>query len=326
MAKIKYHYDQESCSYKKVELTKKYFFINFFKFTLLAILISSITLRIRDNYFHSENERQLIIENQNLQTQYEIIMQDMVKIENNLNNLIQKDNEVYRAALGSEPLPQAIRSAGTGGIDRYEKLSDLDKNKLIMKISQKADKLKHKLNIQSKSYEEILNLSKKHKNQLACHPSLQPVENKDLRRLSSGFGMRPHPTLGIYKMHYGQDFAVLTGTPVYAPADGRVRKARYSRTAGNIIEINHGKFMTRYAHLSSIKVKPGQKVCRGQLIGKSGATGTFCAGAHLHYEVLELRNGRFKHVDPTDYFFGELTTAQYAEVKRLAKRDIYSMD
>ncbi len=326
MAKTKYYYDQESCSYKKIELTKKKIFLKFIKSSSFILCIASILSFIKNNYFESEKERYLSKENNNLKTQYELIMQDMGKIENTLDELQKQDDHVYRVILCSDKLSPEMRKAGIGGVDHYKNIANMDKHKLIMKITQKADKLKYKLNIQSQSYKEIINLAKKRKKQLACTPSIQPVGNIDLRRLSSGFGMRPHPTLKIPKMHKGQDFAVLCGTPVYATADGIVKKAYYSRTGGNTIEIRHGKFLTKYLHLKSMRVKTGENVYRGKLIGKSGTTGTHSTGPHLHYEILELKNGRFKHVNPIGYFFGELTSTQYEQVKKMSKRDIISMD
>ncbi|MCP3659649.1 MAG: M23 family metallopeptidase [Bacteroidetes bacterium] len=327
MAKIKYYYDQDSCTYKEISLTKKSLFLKLIKSASFILCLTTIITYARENYFDSKKVVLLKKENNNLKTRYELVMQDMSNIENRLNELQKQDDQVYRVILGSDPIPNQIRTPSIGGIEHYKDLIDKDKNKLILKVSQKADKLRHKLNIQSKSYDKLLTLANKKTNQLACFPSIQPVENKDLRRISSSFGMRPHPTLKILKMHNGQDFAVLSGTPIYATADGIVKKAYYSRTGGNTIEIRHGRFMTRYCHLRSMKVKPGQRVRRGQNIGKSGATGTHCSGPHLHYEILEKKsNGGYKYVNPIHYFLGDLTTAQYAKVKKLVKRNLMSMD
>ncbi len=319
----KYRYNPKSCSYERIKLTKSSLSFYFLRHLCFVVVCSAAMFYLRDRYFFSPKERLLTIENNGLKTQYSLILKDINNIEERLSELQNKDDDIYRTILGTEPLAKEVRECGTGGVDKYSELSNLDKEKLIFHTVQKADKLLHRINVQMQSFNQVLTLAKKRENDLKYYPSIQPVDNKDLKRLSGSFGMRLHPTLGVRKMHSGQDFAVPCGRPVYATANGIVKRASFSRTGGNLIIVKHGKmFCTKYMHLKAMFVKAGQMVLRGQKIGLVGKTGTHCLGAHLHYEILK----KGKHTDPTGYFFGELSAEQYAEVKMLSQRGIAPMD
>ena len=208
-----------------------------------------------------------------------------------------------------------MRQAGVGGTDRYQEIKD--KNELIAATVQKVDQLKRQLYIQSKSYDKILQLAKSRKKQLAALPAIRPISSKDLRRLSSPFGMRLHPLYGVNKMHEGVDFAAPQGTPIYATGDGVIKIAKHNRGNigyGNWIEVSHGYGLsTRYAHLQSFTVKVGQKVKRGDCIGYVGKTGGATA-PHVHYEVRKNR----KSINPIYYFINDLNASEYEELVRIA--------
>lgn len=156
---------------------------------------------------------------------------------------------------------------------------------LVINTTQKLDMLNRQLYIQSKSFDEVVDLCKSHDEMLKCIPAIQPVSNKDLKKTASGYGVRIDPIYKTTKFHAGMDFSASPGTPVYATGDGVVVKAGWETGYGNTIEVNHGfGYLTRYAHLSAYKVRPGQKVVRGEVIGAVGSTGK-STGPHLHYEV-----------------------------------------
>ena len=215
-----------------------------------------------------------------------------------------------------EPVPFSVREAGIGGTNRYEEL--VDKPEFIASTLQKVDQLKRQLYIQSKSYDELAKLTKDKEKRLACIPAIQPIANKGLKRLSSPFGMRQHPIYKIPRMHYGVDLSAARGTPVYATGDGVVKLTKNSAGYGNEVVIDHGYgFLTRYCHMQNFKVKPGQRVTRGQCIGAVGNSGISTA-PHLHYEVIKNK----RHVNPAHYFINDLDVAQYEMILELASRKI----
>ena len=113
-------------------------------------------------------------------------------------------------------------------------------------------------------------------------PSRMPLDDA---RLSSDYGMRTHPVLGGRRNHSGVDLAAPTGTPIYATADGYVSKAEWFSSYGKFVAIEHGaNLQTRFAHMSQIVAREGQRVKKGELIGYVGSTGR-STGPHLHYEV-----------------------------------------
>lgn len=130
-------------------------------------------------------------------------------------------------------------------------------------------------------------------------PSILPIENSDKMRMTSGFGMRMHPVLKVRKMHNGVDFSAPIGTGIFATANGVVAKVQSNPGGyGKMVMMAHGeKYQTRYAHLSSIEVKEGEEVKKGQRIGMSGNSGASSI-PHLHYEVIEIGVG---HKNPASF-------------------------
>ena len=229
--------------------------------------------------------------------------------------------ELFFAA---DPIPQSIRDAGVGGSERYKKLLEegLRQEELILSTVSKIDVLKKRMYIQTKSYDEIIALAKRKNEMLANTPAIQPIENKKLKRMASGFGMRIHPIYKVRKMHTGCDFTARTGTPIYATGDGVVKSVdkKYGGYGKKVI-IDHGfGYQTLYAHMSKFNVKVGQKVKRGEVIGFVGNTGASTA-PHLHYEVIY----KGKKVNPVHYFFNDLDEGQYEEILELASRENQSL-
>jgi len=218
---------------------------------------------------------------------------------------------VYRSIFGAEPYPEHLRRGGIGGSDRYRNLKGYESSEGIIETQKRINRLQRFLVAQSKSFEEIFALAKTQDQMLQSIPAIQPVANKDLRRLASGFGMRIHPIYKIAKMHTGLDFTADVGTEIYATGDG-VIEAIDSKLSGygHHVIINHGfGYQTLYAHMSRVQVRPGEKVKRGQVIGYVGNTGT-STGPHLHYEVV--KNG--VKVDPAFYFYSDITPEQYEDM------------
>jgi murein DD-endopeptidase MepM/ murein hydrolase activator NlpD len=240
-----------------------------------------------------------------------------------LSVLQDRDDNIYRVIFEASPIPMEIRKSGTGGTEKYKALLEekLSREDLIIGTLQKIDQLKKEMYIQTKSYDELVALSKRKAEMVSAIPAIQPIANQDLRRFASGFGYRTHPILKVSRMHTGCDFSAPTGTPVFATGDGKVITAKRSSGYGNEIEIDHGfGYITKYAHLSSFDVREGQKVKRGQQIGKVGNTGLSVA-PHLHYEVMHNKN----KVNPVNYFFNDLTPEEYDQMLEMASIENQSL-
>jgi murein DD-endopeptidase MepM/ murein hydrolase activator NlpD len=202
-------------------------------------------------------------------------------------------------------------------VNRYEMLEGYDNAEIVVNSTQRLDKLTKEVYVQSKSYDEIIEMAKRREEQLSCLPAIQPISNKDLTRTASGWGYRIHPIYKIRKFHYGMDFTAPTGTEVYATADGTVEIVDQSRRGyGNKIVIDHGfGYKTLYGHLNGFNVRKGQKVKRGDVIGFVGSTGLSTA-PHLHYEV-HLNGNK---VNPISYYFNDLTPEEWDRMIQLSMK------
>ena len=262
----------------------------------------------------SPSEKELRIENARLQAQYNVLSHRLDEALGVMQDIQQRDDNLYRVVLQADPVSDAVRKAGYGGTNRYEQLRDMANSDLVINTTQKLDMLNRQLYIQSQSFDEVVDLCKSHDEMLKCIPAIQPVSNKDLKQTASGYGVRIDPIYKTAKFHAGMDFSASTGTPVYATGDGIVVKAGWETGYGNTIEVNHGfGYLTRYAHLSAYKVRPGQKVVRGEVIGSVGSTGK-STGPHLHYEV----HVKGKVQNPVNYYFMDLSAEDYDKMIQIA--------
>ena len=264
--------------------------------------------------FGSPSEKELRIENTRLLAQYNVLSHRLDEAMGVMQDIQQRDDNLYRVVLQADPVSDAVRKAGYGGTNRYEQLRDMANADLVINTTQKLDMLNRQLYIQSKSFDEVVDLCKSHDEMLKCIPAIQPVSNKDLKKTASGYGVRIDPIYKTTKFHAGMDFSASPGTPVYATGDGVVVKAGWETGYGNTIEVNHGfGYLTRYAHLSAYKVRPGQKVVRGEVIGAVGSTGK-STGPHLHYEV----HVKGKVQNPVNYYFMDLSAEDYDKMIQIA--------
>ena len=224
MSKDKYYYNPKTCKFERIKKTKKEIFLNIIGFLLIVLFSSFIVLNIYDTYFESPKIVELRKENQELETHFEILNKEVNVAYKMLENLEERDDNIYRIIFEAEPIPSTIRQAGVGGINRYKELIDgnLKREELLVDNYIKIDELKRKLYIQTKSYDELFGMANNKEDLIAAIPAIQPIYNKDLRRVASGYGMRIDPFLKVRRMHYGLDFSVKKGTPIYATADGKV--------------------------------------------------------------------------------------------------------
>ncbi len=324
MARIKYYYDTETCKYERIKTSTGDIILNTLGIFCLTVAMAVGLLILYGTYFESPKELLLRNEVKEMEFYYQNLSAEVEKLHQQLSNIEYRDDNIYRVVLGAEPIDKSIREAGVGGLDRYEDI----KNKgilhadLITKLSESVDNLRRKIYIESKSQDDVVGLAESKEKLFAAIPAIQPVANKQLIALASGFGMRIHPIYKVKKMHTGIDFAAAIGTPIYATADGVIDRLDVSFSGyGKMIEIDHGfGYRTRYAHMHGFAVRKGQKIKRGDLIGYVGDTGLSTA-PHLHYEVFV--NG--VHANPVHYFFNDLNPAEYEKIIELASIENQSL-
>ncbi|MGB1043150.1 MAG: M23 family metallopeptidase [Tenacibaculum sp.] len=322
MAKVKYYYDPETLSYRKIESKKSELAKIVTLWVFGCLLLMFFGFIGFSQFLMSPKERAQKRELENLQLHYELLSKKMEESSNILTELQERDNNIYRTYFEASPIPEEQRKAGFGGVNRYKHLDGFDNTEMVKDVTKKIDILSKQMVVQSKSLDEIVKLAKEKDKMLASIPAIQPVKNEDLKRMASGYGMRMHPILKSWRMHNGMDFTSPTGTPIFASGNGKIKKAHRSSTFGKVVYIDHGfGYETIYAHMSKIVAKRGQKVKRGDLIGYVGNTGR-SAAPHLHYEVH--KNGR--PVNPIYYYYGDLTPEEFTAMQKASQQKGQSYD
>ena len=325
MAKVKYYYDSENLAYRKIKTKKatKFGYIALFLVASALFGVLSFVLLLNTPFFETPKDRLQAREIENFKLRYAILNKKMDQIDEVLENVADRDNDIYRTYFNTSPIPVEQRKAGFGGINRYKELEGYNNSDLVISTSKRVDVLSKELVIQSKSLDEILKLAKEKNALLAAIPAIQPVRNENLKRIASGFGYRSDPFTKVRKMHEGMDFTANTGTPIYVTGDGVVDRADNTASGyGNHIVIRHGfGYETLYGHLSKYNCRAGQKVKRGDIIGYVGSTGR-SEGPHLHYEVH--KNGEV--VNPLNFYYGNISAAEYVVISKLANQENQSLD
>lgn len=323
MAKKKYHFNPETLSYEHHAVSFKERLTRFLAYFSSSLAFSIVLMIVILNFYETPGTRALRRENQRLLSQYKLMQKDMETIEKTLDDIQQRDDNIYRVIFETEPIPSSIRNAGFGGANKYAHLENMDNSDLVISAARRLDIIAKKVYVQSKSYDEVMKLALEKEKMLASIPSIQPVSNKDLKQTASGWGYRIHPIYKIRKFHYGMDFTASIGTDVYVTGDGVVSEVTSEHSGyGNMILVDHGYgYTTLYGHLSRSGVKPGQKVNRGEVIGFVGNTGTSTA-PHLHYEVH--KNG--EPVNPQYFYYMDLTPQEYEKMIAISSNMGQSFD
>jgi murein DD-endopeptidase MepM/ murein hydrolase activator NlpD len=324
MARIKYYYDTETCKYERVKTKKTDIILNMLGILALTGVMAGGLIILYFNFFDSPKEVALKNRIKELEYYYDLKGKEVALINEAVDAVAYRDDNIYRIVLGAEPIDKNIRNAGVGGSDRYADIRDknLIDEDMIIGLSEKVDKLKRKVYIELKSQDELRSLAEKKVKLFAAIPAIQPISNKQLVALASGFGVRIHPIYKVKKMHTGIDFAAPIGTPIYATADGKVEEVSVKFSGyGKMVVLDHGfGYKTRYAHMHDFAVRSGQNVKRGELIGYVGDTGVSTA-PHLHYEVM--LNGVL--INPVHYFFNDLSPDEYEKIVELSSIENQSL-
>lgn len=292
-------------------------FLTILRRTLLFVIFGGLSFLVFHIFVDKPSVERLENENTRILAQYEILSKRLDNAMLVLQDIQQRDDNLYRVMLDAEPLSPEVRNAGYGGTNRYDELLKMDNSELLVETTQKIDLLEKQLYLQIKSFDEIVALDKDSKTRLMHTPAIQPISNRDLKRTASGYGYRIDPIYNVRTFHKGMDFSCDKKTPVYATADGVIESAKWMSGYGYTVIIDHGYgIKTLYAHLLDKKflVKKGQKVVRGEQIALSGNSGK-STGPHLHYEVIV--NG--KHENPINYYFMDLDADGYDQMLQMAE-------
>lgn len=318
-----FFYDEETCEFIPIEYNRhEQVVYNLAIWILNGVVLAGLGIIILSTKIGTPTELALQAENKALVEQLEATKTAIISLNEQLSEIAERDNEVYRSILGLEPISMDERQAGVGGINPSENFEIYNQStaELLKWTSERVATLERKIGIQNLSFEEIKRQFNSNKDLMRHIPAIKPGSGI----LLSGFGMREHPILGYARPHNGLDFRADIGSPVYATGDGVVKLAARQGNLGRVVIIDHGYgYQTVYAHLSEYAegIKKGVKVKRGQLIAKSGESG-LAEGPHLHYEVRY--NG--KPVNPLYFLFADTSPEEYLMFKRISETNTKSLD
>ena len=315
MKKIKYYYNTNTLRYEKLVTPLRVKLLRFFGFIAAAMVTAFILVALAFRFIHSPQAKLAEIKYNKMKQNYDALVSQTAMLQQQMASLETRDNQVYRSIFEANPLPDSARAKLTEKQNEFQKIAAINDEQLGNELAKTLNNISARIKYQFASYNEIENLIKNQGEKLACIPAIQPVSNRDLNRIASGFGMRIDPVYGTPKMHKGLDFTAPQGTPIYATGDGTVELAGQTGDGfGNHVVINHGYgYETLYGHMYKVKVRAGQKVKRGEVIGWVGSTGK-STGPHCHYEVHI--NGQ--EVDPVYFFYNDLTAEQFDRILKIA--------
>jgi murein DD-endopeptidase MepM/ murein hydrolase activator NlpD len=323
MKKIKYYYNTSSLRYEKLDTPLRVKLLRIFGFIAAALVTAGLISYIAFRFIGSPKERLLAQQNDALKDDIREIEKDVKSLQNQMKELENRDNNVYRSIFEASPIPDSARAKEIEAKQEIAIVEKIKDHQLVAEIKKTLDVLKARISAQKKSFAEVEELVKNKELLLSHTPAIQPVSNKDLSRIASGFGYRIDPVYKTTKFHAGLDFAAPQGTPIYATADGTVTTSGNSGNGfGNHVIINHGYgYETLYGHMVRVKASNGAKVKRGEVIGWVGSTGK-STGPHCHYEVH--KNG--EKIDPIYFFYNDLSPEQFDLILKKAAASNQSFD
>ena len=312
--KKKYRLDPETLLYEIENVSTKSRFLKMAALVVASVALSCVYLWLFTSVLGLELPKTTMLRKSNAKwiSKLELMNRQLDMYDETLRGLGIRDDEIYRNIFGMNEIPQEVRNAGFGGVNRYAYLDNISENSLLKMTTIRLDVLTKKTFVQSKSFDDVESLSRRAGDMASCIPAVLPiVPDRSKFRLSSSFGYRSDPISGKTRMHTGFDFALKPGNPVYATGDGVVASVTFDLfNYGNSIVIDHGfGYKTRYAHLKTVLVTKGMKIKRGECIAESGNTGK-STGPHLHYEVMY----KGKYVNPVNYFDLDMPIEEYSSM------------
>ena len=314
MAKNKFQFNPDTLSYEQIEHTIAHWLKQAAIHALSGVSLGLIFFFIFVSTIQSPEEKQLVQEKSHMEAQYKVLERQMQEIQYVMTDMQQRDDNLYRVVFQADPIPLSVRRGSSANTEYYEQLLDMTNSEIVVSTSKKLGELKKELYIQSKSYDELVLLAKNKETMLENLPAIQPVLNKNLKYMASGYGWRIDPIYHTRRFHAGMDFTAPIGTNIFATGNGVVVGAGWEQGYGNCVQINHGYgYVTLYGHMSAIKVRNGQKVKRGDIIGLIGSTGK-STGPHLHYEV----HYKGTIMNPQNYYYLDLSPAEYDKMVQMS--------
>ncbi len=319
----KFYFNPETLEYRKVEISAKQKFFNFLRFSTVVILFLAVAFYVSSEFLQSPKFKRLVGTQQQIAYEIELLNRNIVEYDKILEDIEYNDDHLYRVYFEVDPVPSTLRDAGTGGNNKYINLFDKPYSDLLVPTFKNLDNISRKLVIQSKSFDDVIEMASNKEKILAARPAIQPISFADLTRFGSSFGMRFHPILKKVRPHNGIDLTAPKGSNIYASADGKVLQAAYTTGGfGKKILVDHGfGYKTLYGHCSNLLVKKGDDVKRGDVIGLVGNTG-LSKGSHLHYEVW-VNN---RPVNPINYYANDLSADEYEKMINLLSNADPSFD
>lgn len=323
MKKIKYYYNTHTLRYEKLETPLRVRLLQLFGFIAASIVTGMIIFAVAFRYIDSPKEKLLRQQNDDLRQNYSIMEERLKQLEMQMDELANRDNTVYRSIFEANPIPDSARIREMEKRKEVQLVQSMGSTELVKNMTAQLNNLALRMAYQERSFDDITKMVKNKEQLLASIPAIQPISNKNLTRVASGFGYRIDPIYKDRRAHMGMDFTAPRGTPIYATADGVVKDAGFNTGGfGNRVVINHGNsYETLYGHMYRIKARVGQRVKRGEVIGYVGNTGK-SSGPHCHYEVHRYGSP----VNPIYYFYNDLTPAQFDRLLKLAAASNQSMD
>ena len=314
MAKKKFHFNPETLSYEQIEHTIGHKLKRFLIHALSGVFSGIIFFFIFVSTIQSPEEKQLGQDKSHMEAQYRVLVRQLEEVQFVMSDLEQRDDNLYRVVFQADPIPLSVRRGSSANTEYYAQLLDMTNSEIVVSTTKKLNELKKELYIQSKSYDELVLLAKNKETMLANLPAIQPVLNKNLTRMASGYGWRIDPIYHTRRFHAGMDFTAPIGTDIYATGNGTIIAAGWQQGYGNCVQINHGYgYLTLYGHMSAIKVRIGQTIKRGDVIGLVGSTGK-STGPHVHYEV----HYKGEVMNPQNYYFLDLSPADYDRMVQMS--------
>jgi murein DD-endopeptidase MepM/ murein hydrolase activator NlpD len=315
MKKIKYFYNTHTLRYEKLVTPLRVKLLRLFGFLSGLTVASAIVIYLYLKFFPQPTDIEYRRKYELLKDNYNQVNEKVKSLQQQMMALEKRDNEVYRSIFEANPVPDSARAKLIEQQKEIEKIKEMNDFELGKDIASQLNNISARVAFQVKSYDNIAGLIKTQDVKLSSIPAIQPVSNKQLNRIASGYGMRIDPVYGTPKMHKGLDFTAPQGTPIYATGNGVVKVAGSAGNGfGNHVVINHGYgYETLYGHMYRIKARQGQRIKRGEVIGWVGSTGK-STGPHCHYEVHI--NGH--EVDPVYFFYNDLNAEQYDRLLKLA--------
>lgn len=322
MRKVYYKYNPKTQAYDRIYPTFKHRVITAVRRFFANAGVAAVVFIVLIMFFGLPSEKELRNENSRLLSHYKLMSRELDDALAVLGDIRQRDDNLYRVMFNADPIPDDVRAFNFAGTARYDSLESLGNAQLVIATTAKLDLLKRQLYVQSVSFDEITDLYRSKDEMYRCIPAIQPVASKNLKHMASGYGNRIDPIYGTVRYHAGMDFSAPIGTDIYATGDGTVEDAGWESGYGNCVVIDHGYgYKTRYAHMSKMSVRRGERVVRGQVIGHVGNTGK-STGPHLHYEVIV----KGRTVNPVNYYYMDLTPEEYDEMIKAAETRGNMMD